>query len=132
MTLRTEIDARYAGQAFEVTVPFGSRWQHAFHDRHAAHYGFADPGWDVEAVRLRVRGEGTDAPTPRRARLREPARYRTRTVRARQALPRAALAKGTRVRGPVRLDEDSATSWVPAGWAAEVPREGVLRLRRSP
>jgi len=131
VTLRAEVDARYAGQAYDVTVPFDAHWKKSFHERHAAHYGFADSARPVEGVRLRVRGEGRETRAHGGARLREPARYRTRAVRGKQILTRSSLAVGTRVRGPQRIDEISGTTWVPRGWVAEVPADGLLRLRRE-
>ena len=129
--LRVEVDARYEGQAFEVTVPHGPRWPHRFHEAHAAHYGFADPGRGVECVRLRVRGEGR-ARRRRRSRSDAPAtRFRTRPRRGRTAILRDSLRPGTRVLGPLRIDEHTGTTWVAEGWQAEVPLEGLLRLRRT-
>ena len=134
VVLRTEVDARYAGQAFDVTVPFGARWVAAFHDAHASQYGFADPSRGVECVRIRVRGEGR---TTRRRRSRPDelaTRYRTLRLRGplrgASSVDRTRLTQGTRVHGPVRIDEHTGTTWVPDGWTASAPLDGILRIER--
>ena len=127
ITLSAELDAHYAGQAFTVAVPFGSRWETAFHRRHAARYGFATPGRDVEVVRMRVRGTGRDTAARKQAIGKPP---RARVVKTRAAL-RDELAIGARIHGPARIDEHSGTTWVPGGWQADVRADGSLRLRRT-
>ncbi len=129
VTLQAELDARYAGQAFEVTVPFGRAWQRAFHRLHAERYGFTLEDRDVEPVRVRVRGEGSEEPLQRRKRtVKQPPRFR---VQAGRRHVRDVLEPGQRVRGPARIAELSGTTWVPKGWDADVLADRTLRLRRS-
>lgn len=127
--LRAEVDARYVGQAFEVTVPYTRSWERAFHRRHTERYGFALKDRAIEPVRLRVRGEGLERSSPRRrARTAKP---RVRTVRGAQH-QRDELKAGMRVQGPARVEELSGTTWVPRGWRADVLADGTLRLQRAP
>ncbi len=131
-TVRAEIDARYAGQAFEVTVPLGARWRAAFDAAHAARYGFEDPARPVEVVRLRVRGTGhEDGPVRPAARRAVHAASRPIVPRAGHPVPRADLAPGARVVGPAVIVETTATTWVPRGWRATVGAAGDLVLERS-
>ncbi|MDJ0972867.1 MAG: hydantoinase/oxoprolinase family protein [Planctomycetota bacterium] len=131
-----EVDARYAGQAFEVTVARDG-WRERFHDRHEARYGFADARRPVECVRLRVRAEGDDHPgaRPSDAHVAAPRHVRTRRL-ARDAkgvgtCARSTLSPGDRVRGPARIDEVSGTSFVPDGWSAVCLGDAALRIGRT-
>ena len=48
-----QIDLRYEGQSFEITVPAADRDR--FHDAHRKRYGYDHPGLTVEAVTARIR-----------------------------------------------------------------------------
>ena len=41
--LEPALDVRYAGQSYEVTVPFGAAWRRDFHRRHRQLFGHAAP-----------------------------------------------------------------------------------------
>jgi N-methylhydantoinase A len=87
-----EADLRYRGQSFELTLPLQPDLESAFHRSHAEQYGFADPMRTVELVAVR-------------------------TADVRPA-PRIELPSGERrvAPGPVRIDLEGATLWVPPGW----------------
>jgi N-methylhydantoinase A len=57
-----EVDLRYQGQSFELTVPFSSDFQTAFHEQHARRYGHQDETASLEIVNLRVRAIGDVSP----------------------------------------------------------------------
>jgi N-methylhydantoinase A len=117
-----EVDARHEGQAFDVTVPLAKGWRRAFHAAHRARWGFAWEERGVDAVRVSARGRG-EAPLP------PPAPRRRGTLRrGKGVVARADLATGAVVLGPSRVEETTGTTWVPAGWRAEVLPDGVLRL----
>jgi len=130
--LRTELDVRYVGQAFEVTVPYTTRWARAFHARHRARFGFSDDTRDIEVLRLRVRGSGQEGG----ARARRLAPKEVRAFRARPQSVRAGIAHhrredlkaGARVRGPAVIEETTATTWVPGAWQGAVLASGELVL----
>ena len=69
-TLTAEVDARYAGQSYELTVPVPLPVTSAhvadavdrFHDAHRRRYGHALPDAEVEIVTLRLRGTQPGAP----------------------------------------------------------------------
>jgi N-methylhydantoinase A len=58
------LDMRYAGQSYELTVPFSERLLEDFHDRHRQAYTYARPEAPVEIVNLRVRAVGLLKPPP--------------------------------------------------------------------
>lgn len=124
-----EVDARYAGQAFEVAVPFVASWRSRFHELHAGRYGFASAERPVEIVRMRVRGAGLERAPARVARTQSAARGRRRDAQG--GLLRSALAPGDRVPGPGRIEERTCTTWVPAGWTARCAEGGELMLERD-
>ena len=63
---KSHLDARYAGQSYELTVPLAlpvtqeavAAAVDAFHAAHAQRYGYALSGETVEVVTVRVRGDG--------------------------------------------------------------------------
>src|SRR6185369_17937520 len=62
-TLERTLDVRYAGQSYELSVPFVPGWIAAFHRRHAARFGHADARRPVEVVTLRLRARGGAGPS---------------------------------------------------------------------
>jgi len=138
--LERALDVRYAGQAYEVQVPYGRGWRAAFHRRHGALFGHADVRRPLEVVALRVRARGgavrpPDDPLPRRARRPAPIASRP-VVFAGRSWPtpvyrRADLPVGWRVRGPLIVCEYSATTVVPPGWRLHVDRTAGLVLGRG-
>jgi N-methylhydantoinase A len=87
-----EADLRYRGQSFELTLPLQPDLESAFHRLHTERYGFADPERTVELVAVR-------------------------TADVRPA-PRIELPSSDHrvAHGPVRIDLDGATLWIPPGW----------------
>lgn len=146
-----EVDARYAGQGFELRleVPDGpaadvpALLTKLFHDLHRRTYGHEAAAERVEVVSYRVRAE---VPLPRyQPRLAEPdgragggaggaARQAVREVLAkgtRHATPvllRRDLAPGHRRAGPLIVEQPDTTTFVPPGWSAECDRYGNLNL----
>ena len=57
-----ELDLRYQGQSFELTVPFSPDFQTAFHEQHARRYGYKNEAAGLEIVNLRVRAIGDVSP----------------------------------------------------------------------
>jgi N-methylhydantoinase A len=101
-----EVDLRYRGQSFELTVPLDGDPAEAFHRAHEERYGFADRGRPLELVAVRT----TDV---------KPA-------------PELDLHAGERrdARGPTLLELPGATCWVPEGWSGETDGHGTLVLAR--
>lgn len=140
--LRRLADLRYAGQSWELTVPWtedGPPLQ-GFAARHEASYGFRlDEG--VEVVTLRVRAEGRPrAELPARAPARPDAPAPTTTTavvdgRGTRAevplLDRGVLATDDTLLGPAIVTQMDTTTWVAPGWRARVHASGALLLERT-
>ena len=93
------VDCRYAGQSFELTVPFGRDYVEQFHAAHQTTFGFQAPDRPVEAVTLRVRARGPDPDPP--------------LPSARPDWP-----AGTVRPGPLSIPFKTSTIHVPRGWQA--------------
>ena len=109
VTRQRLIDCRYAGQSFDITVPFGPDYREAFHAAHQRAFGFSDAGRPVEAVTLRARALGSEAPPPLPA-------------------PRPDFPPGQVRQGPFTLPSRTSTTHVPRGWQARADAQGGLVL----
>jgi N-methylhydantoinase A len=137
------LDMRYAGQAYELSVPASGDFVSAFHRVHEQRYGYHDTKRAVEIVNLRVRATGT-TDKPRIERI--PQAGRADKVRSSRSLDcvldgkrqgasliaRAQLRGGDRFAGPAVITEYSATTLVPAGWRAQVDAFGQILLTETP
>lgn len=132
-------DLRYAGQGFELRVPWSARAVDEFHQRHARQYGHADRTRAVEVVTLRVQAVAvTTKPRAARAKMsrgdgRQAGLGAHRVFEGgkwRQAAlyDRAKLRPGERVAGPAVIVELSATTYVAMRWAARVDAQTNLIL----
>ncbi len=134
------MDVRYAGQAYEISVPFTPNFAARFHSEHDRAYGYAQAGRPMEIVSLRVR---LIVPSPK-----PPARPRaTKRTNARIAMlkvkpvwfdgrfhktpvyDRERLSAGTRFAGPAVVVEYSSTTVVPPDFVCRV--DDFLNLRLS-
>jgi N-methylhydantoinase A/oxoprolinase/acetone carboxylase beta subunit len=102
-----EVDVRYAGQSFELTVPLGPGLAERFHAAHEHRYGYADRDRALELVAVR-------------------------TAEVRKAPPVHVGGPQHVVCGPQALELEGATAWIPAAWAGETDAHGTLVLRKSP
>lgn len=129
------IDARYAGQSFELSVP-ATGWAEAFHTAHEERYGYRRSETPLEAVTLRV---VVSAPAPMVAatpldEADTAPRLVARTVvhggQAHQAtsVRRGDLRAGHELAGPLIVEEYSGTTWAPPEWTLQVDSWGCLHL----
>jgi N-methylhydantoinase A len=134
--LRT-VDARYLGEAHEITVPVGLPFDRdaavaAFHDAHERIYGYAyRSGEVVELVNWKVTGLGrVDRPRlepPPQAGSGRPVGERAGfAVYRREDLP-----AGFRAAGPAIIEEYGSTTVVEAGFGIEVDQLANLVLRQE-
>ncbi len=137
-------DMRYVGQEYFVSVPIGAtidlaEIDAAFHEAHRVRYGHSTPGAPVEFVNLRVAGMGRigrpAAPTPPAAGG-DPSLGRRAVVfggepHATPVLLRDRMPPGTVEAGPVVVEEASATTVVPPGYATRVDDHGNLLITRE-
>jgi N-methylhydantoinase A len=101
-----EVDLRYHGQSFELTVPLQPDLATAFHRAHEERYGHADPGREVELVAVRT---ADVVPGPDLS-------FR--------------VARRHAVEGPQLVELPGSTCWVPEGWRGETNDDGTLVLTR--
>ncbi|MEV1174971.1 hydantoinase/oxoprolinase family protein [Nonomuraea sp. NPDC049784] len=138
-----ELDLRYRGQGFELTVPVpqGVSPEEAaglFHEAHALRYGHSTPAKAVQVVTyrltLRVPREDTALPA---VPVEGPARREDLPVviggeeRSCAFLWRESLPPGFTAEGPAVVEEETATTYVPPGWTATVDPATNLLLTRE-
>ncbi len=135
LTAELWVDARYAGQSFELRVP-ASDWVQHFHDAHEERYGHRRETAPVEAVTLRAI---VTAPPPPVHVTRLPDAERpvqsapTQVAFAGERVEasrvwRQQLGAGHEFVGPFVVQEYSGTTWVPPGWRVDVDPWGCLHL----
>jgi N-methylhydantoinase A len=136
------LDLRYAGQAYELSVPASGDFVAAFNNAHEARYGYHDAKRTVEIVNLRVRATGvTEKPGLRKIAAASKGVKRA-TPRTRGAIAcvldgrqsratliaRGDLRSGDSLMGPAVISEYSATTLVPHGWSGRVDSYGQILL----
>jgi N-methylhydantoinase A len=147
--IETRVDARYAGQSYELTLPLAdaAEWQglpEAFHHTHQARFGHHDAGGALEIVSFGVTAVGlVDVPElPQIAEGRgEPAAAGSRRVfyeaddpgqpgqwLQTQVYRRDKLLSGHVLRGPAIIEEISATTVLYPGDVARLDRYGSLHV----
>ena len=142
--LSLQLDLRYQGQSFELTVPWRegalSESVKAFHLAHDQRYSYAMPQREVQIVAIRL-----DAvivtPSPDHPEIRaggaRPAAIESGNVNfsgidlTTAIYSRSALAAGDAIAGPAVILQDDCTTFVPPDWRAEVDLTGMLTIRRT-
>jgi N-methylhydantoinase A len=128
-------DLRYAGQSYELTVPWNARNPTArFHRAHRREYGYATPERPVEIVTIRLRATLPAAkpklePLPHAEarpqvirRVHVAGKWRQVAVYRREQAPRRMTA------GPAVVLDYGATTLVPPGWVFQADEVGNLIL----
>jgi N-methylhydantoinase A len=146
--IETRVDARYAGQSYELALPLADAagWAalpQAFHAEHQARFGHHDAAGPIEIVSFGVTAvglidapelpqisQGTDRPSAPPVRRRvfyeaddpaQPGRWLQTSV-----YQRSDLHAGNAIAGPAVIEEISATTVLYPGDAARVDRYGSL------
>jgi len=124
--LERQIDVRYIGQSYEITLPFAPGYRDEFHRRHERTYGYSDPARPVEVVAVRVRAAGlTDKPTLPFKKARGSSRPRPAAVRPGRFDGRVRqvafyrwpdLIPGATAAGPAVVTSAEATAVIPPGF----------------
>jgi N-methylhydantoinase A len=136
-----QIDLRYVGQSYELSVPAGDGLLERFHAEHDRAYGFSAPAEPVEAVSLRLTSVGTIAKPPLR-RLDtggQPEPKERRPVYFAEATgyvdcpiyDRYALRAGATFAGPAVVEEFDSTTVIHAGFAVHVDDVGNLVIEKG-
>jgi N-methylhydantoinase A/oxoprolinase/acetone carboxylase beta subunit len=128
-------DIRYAGQSYELTVPWhAAHPADPFHREHLRVYGYSNPESAVEIVTARVRArlrvekpkasrgihQGT-TPKPLARRIHTAGAWSTTPVFTRANLSRSAR------RGPALVVDYGSTTLIPPGWRFALDKSGTLR-----
>ena len=132
-----EVDLRYAGQGYELTVPFAGA-REAFEGLYAQRYGMASPGEALEATTWRLTAV-LETPPVALPRIERPAR--TGAPRERPAYfpecggyvatpvhDRDHLGPGQSLDGPLIVEERESTTVLPPGATALVDEYGSLHV----
>ncbi len=143
-SFRREVDLRYAGQSFELTVAAANGRADAgaaFHARHRQRYGFSAPDEPVQVVTARViaLGQTRKPPSalrpsanvhPSRSAPSEPGRQRDvwdgAAFVATPVYVRDRLADARILVGPAVVEQYDATTYVAPGWNARTDMYGNL------
>jgi N-methylhydantoinase A len=138
------IEARYKGQNHEIQVPLATTafadFLAGFAEAHRREYGYDIPDRAIEVVNCRLKAIGLiDRPAPEFVgAVGAPRPKAQRQVHfdagwtATPVFARGDLVVGTRLAGPAIIDEMSATTLAPPGWALTVDGFGNLLLERAP
>jgi N-methylhydantoinase A len=130
LKLMRSVAIRYAGQSFEIDIPWSNRFEAGFHDAHRERYGYADNSRAIEIVSLRLRAAGvTQKPRIKRQRPEKPGRVAASRIERVYLNERAApvsvyerdqLSAGTKLDSPAIITEYSSTTLIPKGFTVEV------------
>ncbi|MBV9769529.1 MAG: hydantoinase/oxoprolinase family protein, partial [Bryobacterales bacterium] len=134
-------DIRYAGQSYELTVPWHAACPAApFHQEHQRVYGYANPERPIEIVTIRVRAR-LDVQKPRlvseHPRFRAPKNSTNRRIHCAGAwrevpvYTRSGLSAQT-LRGPALILDYGSTTLILPGWRFSVDKFGSLIAQVHP
>jgi N-methylhydantoinase A len=137
METELTVDVRYQGQSNALNLPWSGlhELETAFHKKHKDSYGH-DLDIDIELVNVRVRAtrkqDSFELPrwSPGES-LREEFTTMSGIEQPVLVVNRAGLDIAQQVEGPALITETSSTTWLAAGWSAEVDSVGNLRLVNS-
>jgi N-methylhydantoinase A len=142
-----ELDMRYRGQAYNLTVPLPSRpvtaqslatAEAAFHAAHRQAYDYTPSVTETEIVTLRARAlgrvrrdGGAPSPAPGGAPPAERDVWEGGAPRRHVVLDRDALGPGDVIAERTIIEQEDATLVVPGGWRGEVTDTDILVLERE-
>ena len=137
--IHRSLDMRYAGQSYELNVPFAGEFLSAFHRAHEKRYGYFDLARPCEVVNIRARFTGrTPKPALPKLRIGGPIAAPALVSKSQSLFhgrrkltaiyDRSRLRAGNRILGPAIVTEYSATTLIPPEWSGRVDRNGNLIL----
>ncbi len=133
------LDMRYAGQSYDLTVPFAGDYMSAFHRAHEQRYGYSDQSRTCEVVNIRARFTGTVLkpglpkwkayrPSAARAIVMKGSVIFSGRNYSTTIYDRSRLQAGNRIPGPAIVTEYSATTAIPPHWRGRVDAYGNIIL----
>src|SRR5436190_2246781 len=129
--VRTSYDLRYAGQAFELTVPGATRpdpndLREAFDEAHDERYGYSDPDAPLELVTVRVAAALPAADLPDTPRAEHEDKGERDALFDGEPQPtRVVSGVPEELEGPAIVELPESTVVVPPGWRAEAVPGGL-------
>jgi N-methylhydantoinase A len=139
VAVERSVDARYRGQLYELTVPYGKDAENAFHEKFRAIYGYSMREREVEFVNLRLRVVATTykpplviadiAERPAPPRERRQVIFREGTFSA-PVYDRRSLTEGSAVAGPAIVESFDSTTILPPSFECIVDGFGNLLVSR--
>jgi N-methylhydantoinase A/oxoprolinase/acetone carboxylase beta subunit len=136
--IERQIDVRYVGQSYEITIPWSPDYRREFDRRHGRLYGYSNPERATEVVAVRVRAAGVTTKPRLPARPTRPYRpvpAATREGRFAGRTRKVALHRwpdldpGARGSGPAVITGPEATAVVPPGFRFRVDRFGNIVIK---
>jgi N-methylhydantoinase A/oxoprolinase/acetone carboxylase beta subunit len=134
------VDVRYAGQSYEISLPYSPTFRAEFDRLHGKTYGYSNADRAVEVVNVRVVAAGrADRPTlpssPAKRSVPKPSARRKARFGGKLVTTATyrwdTLAAGARAAGPAVITSAEATAVVPPGWAFHVDRMGNVICARA-
>jgi N-methylhydantoinase A len=125
-------DVRYAGQSYELTIPFGAD----FHKEHQRVYGYSDAGRATQVVTIRVRARVAVEKPQLPDAVKGAKQLGTRRVwvagrwRSLPSGPRGHLGAKA-LQGPALITDYGSTTLVPPGWSVKTGAAGSLILKAA-
>ena len=142
-----ELDMRYRGQAYNLTVPFAPRpvtaetvaaAEAAFEEEHRRLYDYTPTVTETDIVTLRLRAlarisdiDWTVAEDGRRVAVASTRRVYHGGWREWTAAGREALAQGDTIAAETIIEQEDTTVVIPPGWSGSVGTAGTLVLQRG-
>jgi N-methylhydantoinase A len=143
------VDARYARQSYELSVPVPpgaldplrlAQIAEAFHDLHRRTYGHDNRGEPVQVVNVRLTAIGLipplsvrDRPAPPgtdAAKARRPLWFRATGAVDAVVFDRARMPAGLVAPGPAVIESLESTILIPPGWQARMDEDGFVVMTR--
>ncbi|MFQ5821750.1 MAG: hydantoinase/oxoprolinase family protein, partial [Candidatus Heimdallarchaeota archaeon] len=135
-----EIDLRYSGQAYELTLPFENDLIASFHKIHRVKFGWAFPENIVETVNIRVTALGPsphvemniisigDRENPKAAIKDQRKVFTGVQYESCKIYNRSKLLARDKIVGPALIEEFGSTTWLPPEAYLEITKEGALMI----
>ena len=131
-----ELDLRYKGQSYALSVPYqqaSNQVLRCFHELHAQRHGHCAHTHPVELVSVRLKSIGQNRTPELRCIKRgrgSPGQAQEPSYEGHKVYERDRLLAGNILTGPALVVESFATTYLAEGWQAKVDPLGHLRLRR--
>ncbi len=134
--IRSELDLRYRGQAFELTVDAAEEdFKRAFAEAHEERYGYAEEDGVLELVTVRATATVPAPEVPLAAAEEDPEEDEREAAwegeRQATRVLRGELPGGLELTGPAVCELPEGAVAVPPGWSGRVHESGALVLERE-